>query len=188
MTNCNCQGIGSIRLGYFRQSQKGLEHLLNLPLFGTSLADHCLFDLQCRIFGHRQIGVDRGYNRCSASLAQLESTLDIGREKYVFNGNLIRLVLENNLAQAVKYPLQPSGEIVGAVGKNGTVVNMDKSVTGLVNDAVTGNPRAGVNAENSHLKSAAAAVFGVILLMVGFGFPKYTGRHDFGDDSAPQAA
>ena len=184
MTDRNRQGVRGVSLGDFRQSQQRLQHLLNLALLGPALADHRLFDLQRRIFGHRQTGVYCCNNGRSAGLPQLERTLNIVGEKDIFHRDLIRMVLGNYFRKSVEDAFKSARKICSAVGEDSAVVHMNQAIALLVDNSVTGYARTRVYTENSHLEPAPATMFLVVFLMILLRFPEHSSRSNFSGNTA----
>lgn len=138
MADSHRQSVRGIGLGCFRQPQQRLEHLLHLSLFSPALADNRLFNLQSRVFGHRQPGIYRCDNRRTAGLTQLEGALDIVGKEDIFDGNLIWAILFDNGREPVKDCFQATGKVAGTVGEDSTVIDMHKLVAMLFDNAVTG--------------------------------------------------
>ena len=139
MTDGDCQGVGSVCLGDLRQVEKHLHHVLDLLLGRFAMADNSLFYLQGTVFGDRQSGVYPGNDGRSSCLPQLQGALDIGGEKNILYGDRIRPVAVNDGTEIIKDLFEPSREISSLVGEDGAIVDMNKAVAVLANDAVTGN-------------------------------------------------
>jgi hypothetical protein len=150
MADRHSEGVRSILLGNLRKIQQDFEHLLHLILGCPAVPDNRLLYLERGIFEDRQPGIDAGYDGRSARLPEFQRTLDIGGEEDVFHGNGIWSVVLDDLSQPTVNFLQSQGEVFVAVGMDGAVINMDQSVPVLVDNAITGDPRTGINAENLH--------------------------------------
>jgi len=139
MANGDCQGVGSVCLGDLRETEKHLYHLLHLLLGSFAVTDNCLFYLQGGVLSDREPGVHSGNYCCASCLAEFQGALDIGGEKYIFNRDRIRPVADNDGREIVKDLFEPSRKISSLIGEDGAVVDMDKAVAILANDAVTGD-------------------------------------------------
>jgi len=96
--------------------------------------------------------MDRGDDGSPPGLPQLESALHVGGKKDILYSHLLGAVFGDDRRKPFKNLLQASGKVRRAVGKDGTVVHMNKPVALLFHDTVAGDARTGVDAEDPHQK------------------------------------
>lgn len=85
-----------------RQAEQTCDHVLHLLLLGAAIADHRRFDGEWRIFRNLQSRGGGGQHGHTANLPQFQSRLHVQGVEHIFDGNLIRPVLGDNLAQLVE--------------------------------------------------------------------------------------
>ena len=101
------QRVGRIRARSACQLQQSFHHFLHLFFLGVAVADHRLFDLQSRIFGHRQITRHRRADRRSPRLSQQQRRLRINVDEDLFHRHFLRRMAGNHFLHRVENILEP---------------------------------------------------------------------------------
>lgn len=148
MTHRHSQGISGITAGCAAEFKQHLNHVLNLFFFSLAVAGHRLLDQARRVAMHWQSKTQGCHNRCAPCLAELEGRADIMSNKQLFHGCNLWLVQLHHFGQPFKNDQQPSGEILLFFRTDGAASNKAQPRPQLVDDAVAGDPRAWVNADN----------------------------------------
>jgi hypothetical protein len=98
--------FGGIFLGFARQSQQNLDHVLHLSLVGSALAHYGLFDLAGGVLVNLQPAVGSSYNGCSPGLPQLQRRIRVTGHENLFDSEFPGSVFTDQRRQAVKDGLQ----------------------------------------------------------------------------------
>lgn len=96
MTDSNGQSVGGIFLGYLREVDKRLDHLLDLLFRRVAITDYGTFDLEGRIFVDLEAKIDCRKNRCPACMTQGQCGARVFRQKDLLNSNRLRRELLEN--------------------------------------------------------------------------------------------
>ncbi|MNH11348.1 hypothetical protein D3C79_708610 [compost metagenome] len=160
MTERHPEGIRRIRLGRGRQLEQVGHHMLHLLLGGAARAHHRLLDLGRRVFAHRQQGVDRRDDGAAPGLAEFQGRIRIARHEDPLDGELVRLELGDDLAHPVIHLLE-AGRQLAQVGADAARPQVFRLARDDADDAVAGDPGAGVYAQNNaHERATLAAAIG----------------------------
>src|SRR5882672_10707056 len=106
--------VGGIRGGRAGELQQPLHHVLHLFLAGVAVADHRLLHLQRGVFRDWQARVDRGADRRAARLAERERRRGIDVDEDFLDGDLLRPVFADHLAQVLEDRSQAPGKVCTA--------------------------------------------------------------------------
>ena len=170
------QRIGRIGAWLAGQCEQTANHAGHLLLGRLAVPDHCLLDLQRRVFGHRQIGQHQRADcraarltdavvrasagvalayppvQCSGSIAAL--ALDLQRE----NWNVVGLSLEGQDIRSVAAALDRSRPTALIIG------NEDKGMTKLTSERCTHLARIELNPAVESLNASVACAVALALL------------------------
>jgi len=124
MTYSHRQGIGNIVRGrYFRKRENTFNHELDLAFPGSSRACYGLFDLEGGIFIDRYTGTRGCQDRHTPGLGNPQRGSGVFIEKQLFNGIVLRTILENNPDKFFIKRIQPLGNRYTGCCANTTVIN-----------------------------------------------------------------
>ena len=141
---------GIIGLRDFFEVEDYPRHLLHLLLFGASVTDDALFDLQGRILKNRDTVLLRGENENSPRLADIDNRFRVVVLEKLFYRHRFGLILLHKLRHAVIYALKanverhPCGRCHRAVIEHGEVVVF------IFHNAAADDCISGIDTENYH--------------------------------------
>ena len=122
--------------------------MLNLVLCRRTVADNRLLDLSRRIFEDFDIQLKRGTQSCRTGMTQLQGAARISMDENAFDGNDVRPVLRNDLADRLKDELESVRKFtLGALHR--ATRHVSRVVGFEVKHTEAGQPRPRVNSENS---------------------------------------
>src|SRR5215469_4172931 len=155
MTDGDGQGVGGIqRFRRVGQLEQAGDHVLDLLLLGTTVADDRRLDGQGRIFGDLKAGSGGGQHGHATDLAEFQGGFDVESVKDVFNCNLVRLMRGNDCAETGEDTGQTAGERFARGELNRAASQAAKLARRLhFDDAVAGVFSAAVDAEDTHAKA-----------------------------------
>lgn len=97
----NRKGVGGILRRLIAHPEQGPDHVAYLPLLSAAAADDGLLDLGWGVFGDRQSGEDAGGDCGAAGMAELKGGVRIAVDEYALEHDLIRLVLSDDVPDAL---------------------------------------------------------------------------------------
>ncbi|MNI47190.1 hypothetical protein D3C73_1016910 [compost metagenome] len=124
------------------------HHMLHLLLGRPTRAHYRLLDLGRRVFAHRQQGVDCRHYGAAPCLTQLQGGVGVAGHEDPLYGEVIGLELGDDLAHPVIHLLETRRQLaqVGADAAGAQVLRLARD---YADDAVAGDPRTGVYAQNN---------------------------------------
>lgn len=143
------QGIGSIGGRNARKIEQADDHGLHLLLGRLAVPNHGLLDLQRRIFGHRQPGMDQGADRRPAGLPEHQGRLRIDIDEHLLDRRLGRAIRRNHFGDSGKQGVQTLRQAVVGSRPDTTTGDITEAVAALFDDAESGHAQPGVNAKNA---------------------------------------
>ena len=149
VTNGAGQRIGGIGSRCAWQAQKLHHHVLHLFLGRLAVADHRLLDLQRRVFGNRQPGMDQRAERRTARLAKEQRRLRVDVDEHLFDRRLIGCVGRDDLADAGEKCLDSLRQRLPVVRLDAAARHIDQLVAVFLDDAKAGHPQTRVDAEDA---------------------------------------
>src|SRR6185437_9393087 len=99
------------------------EHELHLRLGGGAISDDGLFYLRRRVFHDRDAGLLAGEKNDAPGMAEYDGRANVVRVEHVFDGQRIRAMRADELADAVIYLLQTHRERLARSGADDTTLD-----------------------------------------------------------------
>src|SRR5690606_31282932 len=127
-------------------------------LVGAPGPGNGLLDLGGRVFGNLQPLLRRCHDRGPPRLPELECGIGIARHEYLLDAHGYRAVQANHLADPGEHCLQSGGQL--ATARADTARRHILAIaTGIADDAVAGDARAGVDPEDKGHASAILSIY-----------------------------
>ncbi len=150
------QGISSIGGRNAGKIEQADDHGLHLLLGRLAVANHGLLDLQRRVFGHRQPGMDQGADRRPAGLTEQQGRLRIDIDEHLFDRRLGRAIRRNHFSNSGKQGVQALRQTVVGRRPDTTAGDITEAVAALFDDAESGHAQPGVDAKNAKVRHPSA--------------------------------
>ena len=140
------QRISRIRAGNARQIQQPPDHFLHLLLGRVTITHYRLLDLQRRVFGYRQVMLNRRAYRRAPRLAKQQSRLRVYVDEHLFNRHLLRLINHDHLPQACQYHFQALRQFALAA-PDAAARHVNQAIADFFKHAESGYAQTGVYAQ-----------------------------------------
>ena len=147
VTQRHCKGIGCIGGRLIRQIEQYTYHVLDLLLVRAAVTNDRGFDARRRIFGDRQSRLRECADRSAARLSKYQRAGYVHLHEYFLNRRFLRRVLADHFSEFAEN-MQQALRQRDVFALNTTVNDAGAATAGGFNDAVAGDARAWIDAEN----------------------------------------
>ena len=149
----NCKSIRRIeRFRKVGQLQQGANHLLDLWLFGASVAGHRALNFKGAVLKNGKIGFGCGKQRNAAGMAEFQRALNSVGVKNALECGCSGLKFVNYTRESAMDGSKTFAQRLAGFDADHTTVHQNTNGAIGIDDAVSGYAGAAVNAENPHIR------------------------------------